>query len=90
MEPDATSELIREFVTAGVHVFASRCLTVAGFALLIHDHIITLDSEINFVWPAKRSAVKVLFLVNRYVVPIFIAFDFAFLTGWVPWLTDKL
>ncbi|QRW14825.1 dephospho-CoA kinase [Ceratobasidium sp. AG-Ba] len=90
MQSDATSELIREFVTAGGHLFASRYLTLAGFVLLIYDHIITLGSEIDFVWPAKRSAVKILFLINRYVVPVFIAFDFAFLTGWVPWLTDKL
>ncbi|KIO19175.1 hypothetical protein M407DRAFT_246261 [Tulasnella calospora MUT 4182] len=52
------------------HVEAARCLTMAGFTVLIWDHICTIDEEIQFWWTAPRSAVKYLFLVNRYVTPV--------------------
>ncbi|KAF8602694.1 hypothetical protein BDV93DRAFT_523799 [Ceratobasidium sp. AG-I] len=75
--------------TLARHIFISRCVTVAGFALLIYDHALTFHAEVNFVWPAKRSAVKTLFLLNRYMVPVFLALDAAHLTGFAPWLGDK-
>jgi len=50
-------------------VQAQAYLGVAGFCLLLYDMAITLDIEINLVWPAPFSLVKVLFLFNRYVVP---------------------
>lgn len=53
------------------HAEASRYMTMAGFTLLILDHFYTLDEELRLMWTAPRSLVKVLFLVNRYITPIF-------------------
>lgn len=83
-----SSELADELLIATRHVFLSRYITIVGFALMIWDHVITLRAEINLVWPAKLSAVKVLFLLNRYVPPVFIAIDMANTIG-APWLSDK-
>lgn len=52
------------------HVEAARCLTLAGFSVLVWDHVCTLDDEIRFWWTAPPSLVKYLFLVNRYITPV--------------------
>jgi len=41
---------------------------------MLYDILITLDIEIGLVWPAPISAVKVLFLINRYVTPCLYVF----------------
>ncbi|KZO97058.1 hypothetical protein CALVIDRAFT_563275 [Calocera viscosa TUFC12733] len=48
---------------------AQQYVALAGFCLMLYDMLITLDIEINLVWPAPRSFVKLLFLWNRYVTP---------------------
>lgn len=53
-----------------LHAEATRCLTMAGFTVLIWDHICTIDEEIRFLWTAPPSLVKYLFLVNRYITPL--------------------
>ncbi|TFK43929.1 hypothetical protein BDQ12DRAFT_709590 [Crucibulum laeve] len=45
----------------------TRYMAVAGCALLFYEWITTLDDEIAHIWPAKWSATKIIFLVNRYV-----------------------
>jgi hypothetical protein len=45
------------------------CNTGLGFALLVYDHIITFQREIELVWRARASPSKFLFLLNRYIVP---------------------
>jgi len=64
-------------------VQAQAYLGVAGFCLLLYDMAITLDIEINLVWPAPLSLVKVLFLFNRYVVPGFYIWNVYMLSGTV-------
>ncbi|KAG9007562.1 hypothetical protein FRB93_007598 [Tulasnella sp. JGI-2019a] len=54
---------------------ASRYLSVAGFAILIHDHLITLLDEVELVWRSPLSKVSVLFLINRYAVPVIMVVD---------------
>ncbi|CAE6460484.1 unnamed protein product [Rhizoctonia solani] len=90
MSLDVTPEQIHELVTAARHVFLTQCVTVAGLVLMIWDHFITLQTEISLVWPAKFSAVKMLFLLNRYIPPIFIGIDIANLMGSASWLSDKV
>ncbi|KAG9000511.1 hypothetical protein FRB94_005399 [Tulasnella sp. JGI-2019a] len=53
----------------------SRYITAAGFAILIHDHLITLSDEVELIWRNPLSNVSVLFLINRYVVPAIIVVD---------------
>lgn len=40
---------------------------VVGSALYIYDYFLTLDLEVELVWPSKWGAMKVLFLVQRYL-----------------------
>jgi len=43
--------------------------TAAGTVVLLYDHIITLPEEYRFIWKAKSSFAKYIFLLNRYAVP---------------------
>ena len=36
-------------------------------ALLVFEHLTTLDREIDFLWDHKFSWAKVIFLINRYI-----------------------
>lgn len=38
--------------------------------VLIYDHILTLPEEVQFIWTARPSIAKTLFLANRYLVPV--------------------
>ncbi|KAH7925740.1 hypothetical protein BV22DRAFT_1128780 [Leucogyrophana mollusca] len=53
-----------------IHLRASQYLSAAGLVVLLWDHLLTFGDEVRFIWSAKLSAPKVLFLFNRYVVPI--------------------
>ncbi|CUA70844.1 hypothetical protein RSOLAG22IIIB_04326 [Rhizoctonia solani] len=67
---------LHELEVGAEHVFISRCMGVAGFALLIYDHILTFPAEVDLVWKTdKRNAVTWLFFLNRYIVPIILAID---------------
>ncbi|TFK37603.1 hypothetical protein BDQ12DRAFT_724055 [Crucibulum laeve] len=46
-----------------VNLVAASCLTC-----LLYDHAITLDQEVARMWPARLSAGKLLFFINRYVL----------------------
>jgi hypothetical protein len=39
--------------------------------LLLYDHLLTLPDEVEHVWSAPNTLGKVLFLILRYMVPIF-------------------
>lgn len=40
---------------------------LAGNSILIHDHMVTLQEEITFIWRRPKALSAVLFLLNRYV-----------------------
>ncbi|KAG9077532.1 hypothetical protein FS749_010571 [Ceratobasidium sp. UAMH 11750] len=72
----AVRAALHELEVALRHVNFSRYMGVAGYALLIYDHLLTLPGEVELVWKAdKRNIVTWLFLVNRYVVPIVLGID---------------
>ncbi|KAF8151795.1 hypothetical protein B0H34DRAFT_801470 [Crassisporium funariophilum] len=48
---------------------ASKYITAAGLTLLLYDHILSLDDELNLIWRAKQSIPKISFLLVRYGVP---------------------
>ncbi|CAE6447703.1 unnamed protein product [Rhizoctonia solani] len=68
----------------------SQYVTVSGLALLLYDHILTLSTEIELVWPAKMSPVKCAFLINRYLCPLVLAFICAVNSGHWRDLDDQL
>ena len=38
--------------------------------VLLYDHILTFDQEMQLIWHGKMTASKLLFLFNRYLAPI--------------------
>ncbi|KIM73039.1 hypothetical protein PILCRDRAFT_734028 [Piloderma croceum F 1598] len=41
----------------------------AGFLmLLLYDHVITLDKEVDWIWTLQWRLPKVIFIVNRYAI----------------------
>ncbi|KAL4252184.1 hypothetical protein ABKN59_005504 [Abortiporus biennis] len=57
------------------HGAAVQAMTLAGFAALIYDHLLTLDVEIDLIWRAKKGLVSFIFLLNRYIVPLVLIVD---------------
>jgi len=48
---------------------------VAGFTALIYDHLITLNVEIDLIWMSRPGLVSIIFLLNRYLVPLMLVVD---------------
>ncbi|KAJ7114666.1 hypothetical protein C8R43DRAFT_126128 [Mycena crocata] len=48
---------------------AVRYTNIAFLAFMIYDHAITFDTEVSRIWTLQWRLPKVLFLINRYVVP---------------------
>ncbi|KAF9510936.1 hypothetical protein BS47DRAFT_1210509 [Hydnum rufescens UP504] len=64
---------------------ASRYVTYSTYCLLIYDHLLTFADELNLVWQSRSlNLVKVLFIFNRYAVPVMLAVDVAVLSGGLP------
>jgi len=52
------------------HIQASRYVSGAGLVVLLYDHMLTFDQELQLIWHTKMTWPKLLFLFNRYMVPI--------------------
>ncbi|KAI0916218.1 hypothetical protein AcV5_003217 [Taiwanofungus camphoratus] len=48
---------------------------VAGFTALIYDHILTFGDEVNYIWNNRMGLVSIIFLLNRYIVPLVLVVD---------------
>ncbi|KAF9466771.1 hypothetical protein BDZ94DRAFT_1250737 [Collybia nuda] len=48
-------------------------IAAAGVVTLLYDHLLTFDQEVRYVWKAKWTVPKFLFLLIRYVVPCAVA-----------------
>ncbi|GLB41276.1 hypothetical protein LshimejAT787_0904910 [Lyophyllum shimeji] len=48
---------------------------LAGFSMLIYDHLLTFDNEIAYIWRKPKSVVSAIFVANRYIVPCTIAVE---------------
>ncbi|KAJ7853522.1 hypothetical protein B0H14DRAFT_3450201 [Mycena olivaceomarginata] len=59
----AIEELLRDFQT-------TRLVSAVGLVILIYDHLLSLPDEVRFIWSAKFTSSKVLFLGMRYIVPV--------------------
>ncbi|KAG8956383.1 hypothetical protein FRC04_004464 [Tulasnella sp. 424] len=52
------------------HIQISRYVTVAGYVVMVYDHMTTFSDEVELIWQKPISLVSCLFLFNRYLVPI--------------------
>ncbi|TFK29103.1 hypothetical protein FA15DRAFT_664415 [Coprinopsis marcescibilis] len=53
-----------------VNLVAAACLTI-----LIYNHALTMDEEINKIWPSRLTLAKLLFFSNRYIVEGILLFN---------------
>lgn len=64
--PTAELELLtRDFLV-------TKYVSVAGLAILLYDHLLTLDDEVQFIWKEKWNIPKYMFLFLRYIVPLMV------------------
>jgi len=62
-------------------VAGSQYFAVAGVVILIYNHILSFEDEVEYIWRAKSTAPKLLFLILRYIVPSSIIWHTHQLTG---------
>ncbi|KAF7324934.1 hypothetical protein MKEN_00535700 [Mycena kentingensis (nom. inval.)] len=62
---------LHEVIRALEDVATTRYVSAAGFVMLLYDHVLTLDDEVEFIWSAPNTVAKILFLIMRYMVPLF-------------------
>ncbi|KAJ6467789.1 hypothetical protein C8R45DRAFT_1019099 [Mycena sanguinolenta] len=63
------------------NTFASDWANLAGFSLLIWDHVVTFLTEVEYIWNGAKGPFVYLFLLNRYVTPLgFIVNLYAYLS----------
>ncbi|EPQ50397.1 hypothetical protein GLOTRDRAFT_133950 [Gloeophyllum trabeum ATCC 11539] len=65
---DVFAPFVREIQSA-------RYAELASSTIVIYDHLITLDQEIDLIWKASWTPGKVLFLTNRYYVLASVIFN---------------
>ncbi|KIM79938.1 hypothetical protein PILCRDRAFT_9833 [Piloderma croceum F 1598] len=51
-------------------------ISIAFVMLLLYDHVITLDKEIEWIWTLRWRLPKVIFIVNRYIITTCLLIDF--------------
>ncbi|CAG7854986.1 SubName: Full=Uncharacterized protein {ECO:0000313/EMBL:CCA72833.1} [Serendipita indica DSM 11827] len=74
-----------------VHADRLMCtLLYSALALLVWDHLLTLRREARFIWRAKWTVIKTLFLFNRYITLIIITGNAIIGSGVVKSLTNTL
>ncbi|KAJ7887891.1 hypothetical protein B0H14DRAFT_3127467 [Mycena olivaceomarginata] len=59
-------------VVAFQNVLITRYVSAAGLVILLYDHLLTLQDEVEYIWSAPSTVAKTLFLILRYMVPSFL------------------
>jgi len=47
----------------------TRFVSAVGLVILLYDHLLCLPDEVRFIWSARITSSKILFLGMRYIVP---------------------
>ncbi|CCA71127.1 hypothetical protein PIIN_05062 [Serendipita indica DSM 11827] len=69
-------------------VRATQSFNYAAITLLIYDMILTMQQEIEIVWRARWTAIKFIYLINRYITPFFMLAHVWVFSGRAYGLTD--
>ncbi|KAG8831117.1 hypothetical protein FRC17_003645 [Serendipita sp. 399] len=77
-------------VSAARALRIAKALTYAGFSIMIWDMMLTLPREVELIWKSRITAVKVIFLLNRYVSIPVLAGNAWLMSGNVEGLTSSL
>ncbi|TFK33408.1 hypothetical protein BDQ12DRAFT_691220 [Crucibulum laeve] len=60
------ADIIEGLYEASEHIQITRYAQLASSSIILYEHLITLDSEVELIWKSSWSAGKALFLINRY------------------------
>ncbi|KAG8839540.1 hypothetical protein FRC18_010319 [Serendipita sp. 400] len=63
------ANLLRQFADT---ISIGRYCTLSAWIMLLYDHLIHLDKEVELFWTKPWGITKCLYLTNRYVAPLFI------------------
>ncbi|KAJ6535904.1 hypothetical protein DFH09DRAFT_97645 [Mycena vulgaris] len=63
---------LETLVVALHNVAVTRYISAAGHVVLLYDHVLTFDDEVEYIWSAPNTLAKILFLILRYTVPFFL------------------
>ncbi|CAA7268893.1 unnamed protein product [Cyclocybe aegerita] len=87
--PVARMDAILKPIIKGLQdIKTSHYSQLSSTSIILFDHLITFDQEVNLIWDSSWSLGKVLFLLNRYyTLAATIINNYAFFT---PTLTDAL
>jgi len=66
---------LADYLPYVAEAYIYRYTNVAFMALLVWDHVITLNLEIERIWILNWWPSKLLFLFNRYIVPLMLSFN---------------
>ncbi|KAJ7239465.1 hypothetical protein C8J57DRAFT_1372581 [Mycena rebaudengoi] len=75
MAANSTLGAISAEVSALNDYAAVRYTNIAFLCFMVYDHSITFEAEVSRIWTLKWRLPKILFLINRYVVPPMLIFD---------------
>jgi len=72
--PPLTLERMMFLINADTTV---RYLLYSALGLMLWDHMLTFQTEVQLVWRARWTVIKALFLFNRYITSVVIAVNAA-------------
>ncbi|KAJ6502759.1 hypothetical protein C8R47DRAFT_1106705, partial [Mycena vitilis] len=72
IDPAAAAAFLQSAIVALQNVFTTRYVSAAGLVVLLYDHLVTFDDEVEYIWKASAGLEKTLFLLLRYIVPLFV------------------
>ncbi|KAH8088966.1 hypothetical protein BXZ70DRAFT_1011474 [Cristinia sonorae] len=62
-------------IAAASAIFTVRYAELGASSIVVYEHLMTLDDEINLIWRSRWSIGKCLFLLNRYSVLSVVIFN---------------
>ncbi|KAG1821983.1 uncharacterized protein BJ212DRAFT_934088 [Suillus subaureus] len=62
-----STQVLTDYVISETAIIHSTDLAFASAALIVYDHVITFDQEVDLFWTGRRDATKFLYLSIRYL-----------------------
>jgi len=61
-----SAAVLSAILEGGRGILQTKYAYFAAFAVMIYDHVLTFDIEVEHIWRRKFSALTVLFFLTRY------------------------
>lgn len=76
--------------SAAYAVRTARAVNYGAMSLMLWDMLLTLPREVELIWNSQLTALKVIFLFNRYATPAVISVNIWAMSGHARGLTESL